>query len=283
RQTADADRCHRAGTVGFGDFRNHADCVREIFRLRQHRLQRATRQTAVTDFATTNTTHATGLTNRVRREVVVQHEMILALAFEGVDGLRVTRSTERGHADRLRFTAGEQRRTVRFRQYADFDADTAHGFVVAAVDTRLLIQDAVANDARLQILEQVFDFVSTELGTFASELGDGLIFQFTDTVVAHVFFSDAIGFAERILEAIGQRLHQRGIGGRGLPVPGRLAGFAGQLFDRLDDRLEFLLGEQHGAQHLVFGQLVGFGFNHQYGVFGAGHDHVETAFRQLLV
>ena len=51
RQTAAAYRCHRAGTVGFGNFRHHAYRVTKIFFVRQHRYQRALCQTAMADFA----------------------------------------------------------------------------------------------------------------------------------------------------------------------------------------------------------------------------------------
>ncbi|MNZ72610.1 hypothetical protein D3C78_909910 [compost metagenome] len=43
------------------------------------------------------------------------------------------------------------------------------------------------------------------------------------------------------------------------------------------------MGEQYGAQHLVFGQLFGFRFNHQYGVGSTGNDHVQARGSQLLV
>lgn len=43
------------------------------------------------------------------------------------------------------------------------------------------------------------------------------------------------------------------------------------------------MGEQHGTEHLVFGQFVGLGLHHQHGVFGTGHDHVEAGTLQLLV
>ena len=43
------------------------------------------------------------------------------------------------------------------------------------------------------------------------------------------------------------------------------------------------MGEQYGAQHLVFGQLFGFRLNHQYGFRGTGNDHVQARCFQLLV
>ncbi len=35
--------------------------------------------------------------------------------------------------------------------------------------------------------------------------------------------------------------------------------------------------EHHAAQHNLFGQLLGFGFNHHHGVAGGSHDQVEVA------
>ena len=43
------------------------------------------------------------------------------------------------------------------------------------------------------------------------------------------------------------------------------------------------MGEQHSTQHLVFGQLFGFRFNHQYGFRGTGNDHVQARGFLLLV
>ena len=56
-----------------------------------------------------------------------------------------------------------------------------------------------------------------------------------------------------------------------------------EFLDGLDHGLELVVSEQHSAQHLVFGQLFGFRFNHQYSGFGTGHDHVEAGGFQLLV
>ena len=41
--------------------------------------------------------------------------------------------------------------------------------------------------------------------------------------------------------------------------------------------------EHHRAQHLVFRQLLGFGFDHHHGVVRAGNHEVEAAFLQLLL
>ena len=65
--------------------------------------------------------------------------------------------------------------------------------------------------------------------------------------------------------------------GRGLPVPFRLAGFFDQFVDGVDRLLHFGVTEHNSAQHDFFGQLLGFGFDHQHGGFGTGDDQVELA------
>ena len=115
----------------------------------------AARQVAVADFAALGRTHHAGLTDRERREVVVQHERLAALAFERVDDLRIAAGAERGGDQRLRLAAGEQRRTVRARQHADLDGDRTHGAQIAAVDARLAVEDALAHDVALELEELV--------------------------------------------------------------------------------------------------------------------------------
>src|SRR5690606_23082591 len=123
------------------DFRYDTDGVREHIGSRQHRSNRTTGQTAVTDFTTTSTTHAATLAHRERREVVVQHERVFFLAFQGVQQLCVTGSAQSRDYQGLGFTTGEQRRTVSLGQHADFDVQRAHGASVATVDTWLAVND----------------------------------------------------------------------------------------------------------------------------------------------
>ena len=56
----------------------------------------------------------------------------------------------------------------------------------------------------------------------------------------------------------------------------------GQLDDGIDHRLEMTVAEHHRAEHDFFGQLLGFRFDHQHGVLGAGDDEVELALFHLV-
>src|SRR5690606_4658377 len=111
-QRCATDRGHGAGTVGFGDFRYHADAVGELVHIGHHGLDAATGQTTMADFTATGTTHATTLAHRIGREVVVEHEGIFLLAFQGIQQLRVAGSAQRSNDQRLGFATGEQRGAV---------------------------------------------------------------------------------------------------------------------------------------------------------------------------
>ena len=81
----------------------------------------------------------------------MEHERLAAFAFERVDDLRVAAGAERRGHQRLRLAAREQRRTVRTRQHAHLHGDRANRRRVAAVDARLTVEDALADDVALEL------------------------------------------------------------------------------------------------------------------------------------
>ena len=97
-------------------------------------MDRAPGQFAVADLAAAGRAGAAGFADRIMREVVVQHERLFIRPLQRVDELLVLGGAERGHHQSLGLAAGEQRRAVGARQYADFRHDRTHGLEVAAVD-----------------------------------------------------------------------------------------------------------------------------------------------------
>src|SRR5690606_27766036 len=95
---------------------------------------------------------------------------------------------------------------------------------------------------------------------FTSQGGDGGITQLVQTVVARLLVGDGVGFGDGGTELGLNRVQQRRVLRRRLPVPSRLGGFGSQFLDGLDGRLEFHVGEEYRTQHLVLGQLLGLGF-----------------------
>ena len=64
------------------------------------------------DFTPLRRSDETCFTDTIGGKVVVEHERLLALPFDGIDDLGVTRRAERGHDDGLRFASGKQRRAI---------------------------------------------------------------------------------------------------------------------------------------------------------------------------
>ena len=103
------------------------------------------------DLATADAGHTSNFANGERREVVVQHEAALLLAFVALHALRVVGGAERGGDERLGFAAGEERRAVHAGEHAGLDGDLAdlvEGAVVGAdaVVEYLLAEDLLAEE-----------------------------------------------------------------------------------------------------------------------------------------
>ena len=70
-----------------------------------------------------------------------------------------------------------------------------------------------------------------------------------------------VGVAEFRFTDVEHGLLDVAVLGRG-EVAGLLGGLLGEADDRIDDRLEMLVAEHHGAEHGLFVELLGLGFNH---------------------
>lgn len=83
----------------------------------------------------------------------MQHEVRFGRAGQCVDELLIIAGAQCRDAQRLRFTACEQRRAVCTRQKAGFGNDLAHGLGVAPVNTWLAIDDGTAQDRAFQLFQ----------------------------------------------------------------------------------------------------------------------------------
>ena len=59
-------------------------------------------------------------------------------------------------------------------------------------------------------------------------------------------------------------------------------GLFSQADDGVDHRLHRAMAEHHGTQHDLFGQFLGFGFDHQHRIGGAGDDQIERGIRHVV-
>ena len=102
-----------------------------------------------------------------------------------------------------------------------------------------------------------------------------------DRLVALHLVGDRIGGAQVLLDQAEHFLFERRVVGH-RQLARLLRGLLGQPDDGVDHRLEMPMAEHHGAEHDVFGELLGFRLDHQHGVLRAGDDEIELALRHLV-
>ena len=259
-----------------GDLRDHAHRVGELVVRRQHGTDGAPGELAVADLAPLGAAQPSGLADRIRREVVVQEERLLVGSRQGVDVLLVLAGAERGHHHRLCFAAGEQRRAMGARQYADFGDDVADGLAVAAVDAFAGIEDVPADDLGFQLLEHAGDaqLVVFRLRPFREIVRHRLFLGLADRGVAVLLDRNGVGRAQLGLDQRQHFLLQHALV-RYRDVARLLCGLFGEIDDGVDHWLKVAMAEHHGAEHDLLVQLLGFRFDHQHRIGGAGDHQLE--------
>ena len=202
--------------------------------------------------------------------------------MQRVDDLLVARGAERGHDERLRLAAREQRRAVRARQDAGADGDRAHGARVAAVDARLAGEDLVAHDLGFELEQHVADGardVGRGIGAACTRAVD-LLVDFLQALLARLLLAHLVRGAQVGFRGGGDLGDHRLVLRRRLPVPQRLAAFFDERMDEVDHGLLLLVAEHDRAEHHFLGQLVRFRLDHQHRGFGAGDDEVQLRRRR---
>ena len=89
----------------------------------------------------------------------MQHEMLTALAFYGIDNLGIPVGSERYHDQCLGFTAGKQRRTMRPRENTHINGNLPDFFRSAPVYSWFPGQDPISYNIAFQSFNNLLDFV----------------------------------------------------------------------------------------------------------------------------
>ena len=200
----------------------------------------------------------------------MEHEALLVLAHQRIDDLLIAPGPERCHHQCLRFATRKECRAVRSGQHAHANADRPNRARVAAVDSRLAVQDLVADDSRFELEAYFLHHVRVgpaflaHADLFVYALPDAVYRLGTRLFLAQRERSPQLAFGQ-LLDAPYERL----ILLRRFPVPGGLCGFVSQFVNRLDCRLHLLVAENNRAEHDVLGKLLRLRFHHQHRVLGA--------------
>ena len=283
REAGTAHRRHRARSVRFRHFRNHPHDIREVVHVRHDRLNGPLRQPSMPYLAATRSKHPPSLADAERREVVVQHEGLAALALDSVDDLGISGRAEGSGDDGLGFAAREQGGAVRPGQELHATRNFAHHRRATAVDAALSRNDGTAHDRLLELVERLAHLA---LGPAAVLLAD----QRLDCRVADLanqcptldLVDDSIRLPDSGFRVRADGLVERFVPARRLQFPPRLSRLRGKRLNRVDDGLDLLMTEHHCIEHYRLGKHVRLRLDHQHRAPGSRDDELQVRRRGLL-
>ena len=231
------------------------------------------------NFPTAGGTNPPGLTHRVGREVVVVHELLGIVGGQGVQVLLHAQGAQGGRGQHLGLAPGEETRAVGAGQDAHLAGDGADLRQAAAVGAHLQVQNAAAHLALDHVLEPLGHLV---LAKFLGQLLGHLVLNPVETFVP-------LRLEGVLLQDFGYAAVDNGLdlGVQPLLFLGvffhfvlGLADLGNQFIDQVNGNQVGVKGLLDPLQDYLLRDFIGTGFNHHYGVAGAGHYHVKLAVRQ---
>ena len=272
---------HGGRAVGGQDFAHQAHCVGELFLRGDDGQQCALRQCAVADFAATGALEAPRFARGVRRHIVVVDVALEVLAGQAIQHLTLAGRAQRGHGQRLRLTTGKHGRAMHARQHAHFAPNRADFRHAAAVGTNALLDNLLAHDFLVQVVQRISDF-GFALRELLRQRFDGFLLHLRFTrltllTVEGVEHPHALvvgEFAHGLLHVVAGHVQRH--------FDLFLADFRHNLVLELNELLDVLVAEHDGVEHRRFADLVRARFHHHDGVLRAGKVNVHIALCALL-
>ena len=277
-----ADGRHRGRAIRLQNVGDDAHRVRPIGFRRQNGRDRPLRQCAVSDFAAACATQERDFAHREWREVVVQHEALLGFAFEGFQPLHVFAGTECRRHQRLRFTAGEDRRPVGARQNSDFNPDIADLVELAPVRTPVLLDHLFAEHLLAQQVKVLAGLLASFFVFFRNRCFE-LVLELLDERVALVLgMLLRVDSIQQTIAQLGTKFLQVGfVGHDRLNRALRLANLPGKVADGGANLLDLLVAELDGLHHRLFRDFARAGLDHHDAFGRSDHHQVEIAVTPL--
>ncbi|CAN3989081.1 Guanine deaminase, partial [Dysosmobacter welbionis] len=270
-----ADGALGGGAVGAQHLRHHADGVGELLHRGEHGHQSPLRQSTVADLPAAGGTGGLGLAYGVAGEVVVVHIPLLRLLPDGVQLLVGGEGVQGADGKHLGLATGEEAGAVGPGQHAHLGGQGPDLVLLAAVHA-VALQKPLLDDLLLELvgeLLQVLVHIRIFLQILLVPLLDhGVPAGLPDVLVVGVHGGLGLvhevrhDLVEQLLVEIRVRILKLG-----------LAHLGDHLIDQGDDLLVLLMGHLDGLEHLVVGDLVGAGLDHDHLFAGGDHGDVQVA------
>ena len=203
----------------------------------------------------------------------MQQEVFFEIAMQRINELLIIACAKRGHNQGLSFTTGEQRRAMRAGQKTRFADNRTNRIQGAAINPLAVFHNRTTQNRRFQLLQCrtkvficQFFFGKLRFDRFfcGGYSGNAVLFIKDRIGVTHLRFTQGFHlFIQRAVIRWGEikRLIRRNFC---------------QINDQIKHGLHLLMGKCDSAEHFILGQLIGLGFNHHHGVFGARHNQIQT-------
>ena len=221
-----------------------------------------------------------GLAHRVAGEVVVVHVALLGLFPDGVQLLAGGQGVQGADGQDLGLAAGEQAGAVDPGQHAHFGAEGTDLVLLAAVHA-VAFQQPGLDDLLLELVGDLLQIL-VHVGVIFQILLVPLFNHGVPALLADVLIigvHSGLGLVHEVgHDVIEQLLIEGGVG----IVELGLADLGDHLVDELDLLLVLLVGLLNGLEHLVVGDLVGAGLDHDHLFAGGDHGDVQVADLALL-
>ncbi len=223
------------------------------------------------NFAARRSTQEFDFAGRERREIVVEHELLVAFAQQRVDFLLVGRGPERHGNERLGFAAREYRGTMRARQHLDLRAQRANLGRLAIVDTAILFENRAADAVAMHLVPRLGELVAT-VGEARAQFVDDAVGECVKRGAALLLAADLERLFEFARDSLldGGDYFGRDYFGREFALG--LARKLLQLVLQLEDRAHLLMCGEERLENRLFVDDVGAAFQHHDRI-GRGGDH----------
>ena len=279
-QAPAADGRHRRGPVRLQDVRNQAQGVGELLLGREDRLQGALREGAMADLAAAWRAQRSGLTDAEGGEVIMQHEVPVVFALQGVDLLLIIAGAQRDDRERLCFPSREQRRAVRARQDAHFARDRPDVRGPAPVGSLAVLQDHLTDFGVLEVMKHE---LHVAFAIRVVRLPESL-HRFRHDRIQAFLAGGLVRDEDRFPDLRGREcLHRRRQSRIDLLGHRNALGLAAhrdELPDGFHDLLDFHVRPLDRRDHHALRQAVRPAFHHHDGVRRPGHHQAQIAFIQ---
>ena len=208
------------------------------------------------------------------------HIALLGLLPDGVQFLAGGKSVQRADGEHLRLTAGEQAGAVDPGQDTHLGGQRTNFIFLAAIHA-VALQQPLLDD---HLLELIGDFlkVLVHVGIFLEVLLVPVLDHGVPAGLADVLIVGIHGGLGLVHEVGGDLVEQLVVEVGVRIVELGLADLGDHLIDELDLLLVFLVGLLDGLEHLIVGNLVGAGLDHDHLLAGGDHGDVQIGDLALL-